>query len=111
MVAGYHLIWTAYGFWLPNDIRGSTSQQLRVAKMSPLGDIHLGRKQQQPSSRELQAFLKQAQEILTHPVLTLDEESILLVGNAIGEVIPERKYTCYACAVMPDHVHLLIRRH
>jgi REP element-mobilizing transposase RayT len=20
-------------------------------------------------------------------------------------------YTCYACAIMPDHVHLLIRKH
>jgi hypothetical protein len=26
MIAGYHLIWTAYGWWLPNDPRGSTSQ-------------------------------------------------------------------------------------
>jgi len=23
----------------------------------------------------------------------------------------ERRYTCYACAIMPDHVHALIRRH
>src|SRR6266581_2256898 len=22
-----------------------------------------------------------------------------------------RKYTCYACAIMPDHVHILIRKH
>ena len=26
-------------------------------------------------------------------------------------VVVERDYTCYACAVMPDHVHILIRRH
>ena len=23
----------------------------------------------------------------------------------------ERNYTCYGCAIMPDHVHLLIRKH
>ncbi|MCI0641423.1 MAG: hypothetical protein L0Y72_08620 [Gemmataceae bacterium] len=23
----------------------------------------------------------------------------------------EKKYTCYACAIMPDHVHLVIRKH
>lgn len=25
MIHGYHLIWGAYGFWLPNDPRGSWS--------------------------------------------------------------------------------------
>jgi hypothetical protein len=30
MVAGYHLIWTVYGYWLPNDPRGSTSREIRV---------------------------------------------------------------------------------
>ena len=29
MVIGYHLIWTAYGWWLPNDPRGSTSHRIR----------------------------------------------------------------------------------
>src|SRR6185503_16755512 len=28
-----------------------------------------------------------------------------------SEVITERSYTCYACAIMPDHVHILIRKH
>ena len=31
--------------------------------------------------------------------------------TAIGEAINECQYTCYACAIMPDHVHLLIRKH
>jgi REP element-mobilizing transposase RayT len=26
-------------------------------------------------------------------------------------VIREHGYTCYACAIMPDHVHALIRKH
>jgi hypothetical protein len=25
MIAGFHVIWSAYGFWLPNDPRGSWS--------------------------------------------------------------------------------------
>ena len=28
-----------------------------------------------------------------------------------GAEIASRGYTCYACAIMPDHVHMLIRRH
>src|SRR5437764_1201361 len=111
MVAGYHLIWTVYGCWLPNDPRGSTSIEVRVEPIRPLGDLHYGRKTIQPSSSELRAFFEKAHDVLTHPVLPFDDDSIALVGKTIGEHIVEHRYTCYACAVMPDHVHLLIRRH
>ncbi len=111
MVAGYHLIWTVYGYWLPNDPRGSTSLEVRVEALKPLGDIHYGRKLVQPSSQELRQFFAQAHDLLAHEVRTFDDDDITLVGNALGQQIAERGYTCYACAVMPDHVHLLIRRH
>jgi REP element-mobilizing transposase RayT len=29
----------------------------------------------------------------------------------MGEAIKEFAYTCYACAILPDHVHLVIRKH
>ena len=48
MVAGYHLIWTVYGYWLPNDPRGSTSSEVRIASIKALGPLHYGRKKQQP---------------------------------------------------------------
>ncbi len=37
MVAGYHLVWALYGWWLPNDPRGSGSHVIRVEKIEPLG--------------------------------------------------------------------------
>ena len=37
MVAGYHLIWTGYGWWLlANDPRGSTSREIRVPAIADL---------------------------------------------------------------------------
>jgi hypothetical protein len=47
MVAGYHLIWTAYGWWLPNDPRGSTSQQVLSVQLQYLGELHFGRESNQ----------------------------------------------------------------
>lgn len=111
MVAGYHLIWTVYGYWLPNDPRGSTSLEIRVEVLKSLGDIHYGRKLVQPSSNELRQFFAQAHDLLAHEVLTFDDDDIELVGSVLGEQIAKHGYTCYACAVMPDHVHILIRRH
>lgn len=111
MVAGYHLVWTAYGWWLPNDPRGSWSHEIRVEKLEPLGEMHYGRKRDQPRPAELRIFYEHARDALKHPLLTFDEQDVLIIAQSFAKVIQERQYTCYACAIMPNHVHLLIRRH
>ncbi len=60
MVAGYHLIWTANGWWLPNDPRGSSSHEVRVEAIAELGELHFGRKPVQPAPEELRTFYQQA---------------------------------------------------
>jgi REP element-mobilizing transposase RayT len=111
VVAGFHLVWTAYGWWLPNDPRGSSSHEIRVERIADLGELHPGRKPIQPSSAQIRHFYEQARDVLKHPLLTLTDDEITLVGDSFAQVIGERKYTCYACAIMPDHVHVLIRKH
>ena len=44
------------------------------------------------------------------PVLSFDERQIAIVAEAFDDVIRQH-YTCYAAAIMPDHVHLLLRKH
>ncbi len=39
------------------------------------------------------------------------DSEIVLIATSFGETIARNGYICYACAIMPDHVHLLIRRH
>ena len=56
-------------------------------------------------------FYEAARSVLKHALLTLSEEEIQAIGKAFGEVIRKQNYTCYGCAIMPDHVHLLIRKH
>jgi REP element-mobilizing transposase RayT len=75
------------------------------------GEVHFGRKKVQPPRREVHEFYERAVELLRHPVLNFDETDRSLVAEAFGEVIATERYTCYGCAVMPDHVHLLIRKH
>jgi REP-associated tyrosine transposase len=111
MVAAYHLIWTAYGWWLPNDPRGSTSHTIRVEKIAELGEHHYGREQIQPPRAVLQQFHEEARELLKHPYLELSEEERLTVANAVADTIRTAQYTCYACAIMPEHIHMLIRKH
>jgi REP element-mobilizing transposase RayT len=111
IVIAHHLIWTAYGWWLPNDPRGSGSQTIRTDVLAELGEVHFGRKKVQPSGRNVRDFYAHVADLLKHPLLTFDDRSRLRIGEAFAQVVDENRYTCYACAIMPDHVHILIRKH
>jgi hypothetical protein len=87
MVIGYHLIWTVYGNWLPNDPRGSMSRTIRQPHIASLGPTHYGRKHEQPTARELRAFLHHADQHLEHARIELDGEARSLVARSIGDVI------------------------
>lgn len=111
LVLAHHLMWTAYGWWLPNDPRGSTSHTIRSDLIADLGELHLGRKQLQPASKDIRTFYQQAADTLQHDLLQFTPDQFPHVAHALGQTIHDHNYTCYACAVMPDHVHLLIRKH
>ena len=111
IVIAYHLIWTAYGWWLPNDPRGSGSRTVACDVIARLGELHLGRKKIQPAGRVVRDFYDRAAGALKHALLTFDDEARRLIADAFVAVIEEHRYTCYACAIMPDHVHILIRKH
>jgi hypothetical protein len=111
MVIAYHLVWTLYGWWLPNDPRGSMSHFIESDVIFELGNLHYGRKRVQPSSREIRAFYDVAATKLKHKLLKLTRDDVPVVASAFAEVIRTRRYTCYACAIMPDHIHLVIRKH
>lgn len=111
MVAGYHLIWTAYGWWLPNDPRGSTSTFVQSDAIARLGELHFGRKRVQPAGIIIREFYEAAREALAHDLRAFSDAEIIAIGQAFAEVVQARNYTCYACAILPDHVHLLIRKH
>lgn len=111
IVIAHHLIWTAYGWWLPNDPRGSMSRFVAFDPIRELGELHYGRKRVQPASSEIRAFYDRARDTLTFDLLTFDEVAVETIANAFAHLIQSERYTCYACAIMSDHVHLLIRKH
>lgn len=111
LVIAYHLIWTGYGWWLPNDPRGSGSKSIRSDVLAELGELHYGRKKVQPAGREVHAFYEQARELLKHSLLTFEDDARSEIALAFQNVIESERYTCYACVIMPDHVHILIRKH
>ena len=111
VIIAHHIMWTAYGCWLPNDPRGSASRVLRQNVLRELGELHFGRKLAQPTSQDIRAFYQHAPTLLQHELLEFTRDEFAMVGEALGEAIDRCGYTCWACALMPDHVHMVIRRH
>ena len=111
LVIGYHLVWTGYAWWLPNDPRGSTSNCIKYDVLAELGELHLGRKRVQPASGEIRAFYKKATPLLRFAQVSFTREEVDQIASAFSREIERQRYTCYACAIMPDHVHILIRKH
>jgi REP element-mobilizing transposase RayT len=111
IVIAHHIMWTLYGWWLPNDPRGSTSRTIRNDLVAELGNLHVGRKRIQPASRNIREFYAQAASTLQHALVSFEQTEFPIVAEAIRHAVEDCDYTCYACAVMPDHVHMVIRKH
>jgi len=111
IVIAHHLVWTGYGWWLPNDPRGSTSRTIACDVIRELGELHYGRKKVQPASPVIREFYENAREVLKFDLIELLPPQIAAVAEAFSQCIADERYTCYACAIMPDHVHILIRKH
>ena len=109
LVIAYHLIWTAYGWWLPNDPRGSGSKTIRSDIFAEVGELHFGRKKTQPAGNIIRQFYEKAADFLAHPLLVFDEAERLLIAEAFAGVVEQQRYTAYACAILPDHVHAVVR--
>ena len=79
--------------------------------LAELGDLHHGRKRVQPASRIIQEFYERAKSLLKDELLTFTRDDVGAIATAFAQTISCERYTCYACAIMPDQFHLVIRKH
>ncbi|HEX4132139.1 MAG TPA: hypothetical protein VHZ24_19065 [Pirellulales bacterium] len=110
-IIAHHVILHGYGHWLPNDPRGSGSDEVRNEALEALGAIHHGRKPVQPPRGEVREFYRRAEPKLEFPLLWFDAAKRQALGDSCRELVRLRPYTVWAAAVMKNHVHLCVRRH
>jgi REP element-mobilizing transposase RayT len=110
-ILAHHLIFSAYGFWLPNDPRGSWSNFVWSWDLFRYGPATKTTSRRSvaaaPHDRQLRLQTKQA---LKYPPVQFNGHQALAVANGFTAAIQESKYVVYACAILPDHVHLVIQR-
>jgi REP element-mobilizing transposase RayT len=113
MIHGYHVILAAYGFWLPNDPRGSWSDFVGKWEL-----VRFGKTTKPHERRQLveltDAELRQreaARQALKYPPVTFDGPQARGIGRGFARKRSLSGYTIWACSILPEHTHLVIARH
>jgi REP element-mobilizing transposase RayT len=112
MPIAYHVIFGFYGFWLPNDPRGSWSDYV-----GSLDLLRYGRATKTNLRRSLAADPHDvrrrlaAKRALHHPPVVLTGRQARAVGRGFAEACREGGYVLHACSIVPDHVHLVAGAH
>jgi len=113
MIHGYHVILPMYGVWLPNDPRGSWSETIYKWELLRYGNpTHsIERKSLVQLTEEELALRAAAQRELRYPSVQLTELQAKSISDGFAETVHKNGYTVWACAILPQHVHLVLARH
>ncbi len=111
MIVGYHLIFGAYGFWLPNDPRGSWSDFVGAWELFRYGPAT------KTTARYSVAHLPHdhaarlaAKRALKHTPIEFTGLQARAVARGFAHYAERSRLPIWACAILPDHVHLVIGR-
>jgi len=110
-IIAYHLVFSTYGFWLPNEERGSWSERVFAPRL-----IRFGAPVAAKTSKSLarnpydRSRRRAAQSELKFAPVKFTLPQIACVGRAIGDEAQKYSLPVYAMAVMPDHVYLVTAR-
>ena len=113
MIHGYHAILPNYGFWLPNDPRGSWSEMVRKWELARFGTTTRSsqRRSLEELSPEEMSRREAAREALAYPPVVLTGRQAAAVARGFAAKASKSGYTLWACSILPEHTHLVIARH
>lgn len=104
-----HVIFGTYGFWLPNDPRGSWSTFVGSYELYQYGPATKTDERRSVAHREHDRGLRlTAKTALKRPAVRLTEAQRSAVAEGFGEYVRKSGLLVWACAVMPDHVHFVV---
>jgi REP element-mobilizing transposase RayT len=111
-VVAYHAIVTNYGFWLPNDPRGSWSDVVRSWELFLAGGpaTKTDTRRSVAGAPHDHALRRRAKNALVRPPVVFTGEQALAIANGIGRFVERSQVSIVACSIMPKHIHLVINR-
>ena len=111
-VRAYHLIITTYGFWLPNDPRGSWSDFVRSFELALLGHATKTNERRSLAYDEHDRALRRRQkDALVRDPVRFNGLQARAIARGVAWSVERSAFVIHACAIMPDHAHFVIARH
>lgn len=112
MVRGFHFIFSAYGFWLPNDPRGSWSQCVRQYELRAFGPATKTTVRNSVAAEKHDVRHRlQAKSALKRTPVRFTGVQAREIARGFAAACAEGGYVCHALAILPDHAHVVIGRH
>ncbi len=111
MILGYHVILGAYGFWLPNDPRGSWSEWVGSWELFRYGPATKTDTRRSVAATDHDRDLRRlAKNELKYPPVIFTGVQARTIALAMGRYAREHRLTIWACAMLPEHLHLVVAR-
>jgi REP element-mobilizing transposase RayT len=112
MIVAHHAVFATYGFWLPNEQRGSWSTEVWAEHLKPFGPATKTTERRSLARRSFDRKRREeAREALLYRAVEFDEEQRNAVAFGFGEITAKINLHVLACAVMPDHTHIVTIPH
>lgn len=113
MIHGYHVILGAYGYWLPNDPRGSWSGIVGKWELLQYGRAtkRLERTELRDLTVEERMSRNAARNALKYPPVRFTGLQARAIARGFARACNKNNYTVWSCAILPEHTHLVIARH
>jgi REP element-mobilizing transposase RayT len=112
LILGFHVVATMYGFWLPNDPRGSGSDFVRadhLRKWGPATQVtHARPVAAVPHDIEVRMMAKE--DLMYEPVAVTGIHA-RSIGNGFSNEIRQYGGVILACVILPTHTHLVLGPH
>jgi REP element-mobilizing transposase RayT len=112
MILGHHLIISAYGFWLPNDPRGSWSDFVGAWELLRFGRATKTECRASVAGRphDRQSRLA-AKDALQYPAVHFTGLQARAIARGFADFVRRAGLPVWACAILPEHCHLVVARH
>jgi REP element-mobilizing transposase RayT len=107
-----HIIMTVYGFWLPNDPRGSWSDFVGAWELQRFGPAtKVNTRRSVAHAPHDKAARRAARRAMKYDPVYFNGIQARAVARGFTKAIEEGSYPIHACSILPDHIHLVVGVH
>jgi hypothetical protein len=113
MVVAHHIIFSMYGFWLPNDPRGSWSEFTGSWELFRYGGPATKVDDRRSHAWDQHDVRKRMEmkEKLKYPAVMLTGAQALSVAHGFARIAEHSGYRIHALSILPGHGHIVLGRH